>query len=497
MTAPNLTRFIFVTVLFACIPLAGNAAITYVGQGVAEAATGANAAVSPSLASGHAANDINLILVAAETPVAGTVSVAGYTQLFLQSNSSQKLYLFCKLDNGGESDPVVSLSGGASNSPLLAKTYAIRGALNDCSSIVAHSVGQNNGTFDLTVEYPALNVTTAGTFVAIAYWHGENNAGDTTPSGFTDTGFESTDVGTDEAMNLKYQIQTTATNVPAGVINENGAATYTSSALVIALKPAASAPPAPLLLTENWDTVYSNYPYGKPDYPNTWGSSSDGSGLTCFRSVDTSIYDGAPGAFRSEFTSGAGNNEHCMIVYHGAPGNFVPGVEYWLGFSMYLEGTWPADPNPPGGYLILWQMHGLNEGTANNPMMKIDATNGAGAPWSLQVLGDTTNNKPYERNVHYTGCGNVGTGQWVHWVMNFRFGDTNGFWKVYKNGTLCMSDTGLNYFLGVSQWPYTTIGLFHGWVSGSTADPARVFYFDQWRVGRAADGVGYSDVAPR
>jgi hypothetical protein len=248
---------------------------------------------------------------------------------------------------------------------------------------------------------------------------------------------------------------------------------------------------ASLLFSDLWSTVYSPYPSGIPTYPTPWGSSSDPG---CTRTVDTSLYRDAPGSFKAVFGAGATNNSHCMIVYNGPPDNFVPGVEYWLGFSMYLSGSWPAD-TANGAFSILWQMHGDNTGTANNPMAKIDAANGEGGPWKIQVLGDTTNNKPYERSVTYTSCGNVVTGRWVDVVANFKFGNP-GFWKIWFNGAQCIDDSGLNYFLTYTFPPYTTIGLYHGWGNG-TASPQRAIYFDQWRVGRASDGVGYAEVAPR
>ena len=490
-------RWVLVAALFA-MPGISAAAITFVGSGTASWIASPNTTLTPALPAGHAANDINLVLVGNET---GTVTVAGYTQIAFQSSAALKLYLFCKVDGGSESAPSVTLTGGGADNPIITRVYAIRGALANCTDIVAHSASQNNAAADLSVEYPALTVTTPNTFVGIAYIHSQNNTADSTPTGFTNTGYVATSNGNDAAINLKYRIETTAASIAAGAINITGGTDAdVSSSIIFSLRAAGS---GTLMFAEMWDdTNYNDYPHDLPVRNYPWGASGD---KGCTRSVDTGTFYGSAGAFKADQSAITPASSHCMIVYNGptkdSPTRFVPGVEYWIGFSMYMAGTWPADPTP-GNYMILLQMHGSDDHGALNPMFVIDATSGEGQPWKFRVLGDEDSIKSptspaYDRNVSYTGCGTVDTNQWVHWVLNFRFGHSDGFWKIYKNGSLCTTDTGFNYFAGDSKGPYATIGLYHGWGDSGPPSPVRTIYFDQWRVGRTSDGVGYSDVAPR
>jgi len=236
----------YVVLLLLCATHA-HAAITYIGAGTFAEANNAN--VTPTLHASHAANDINLI-VAAFRSTAGSATVTGYTALELEPTGAKKLYLFCRVDGGSESNPTVAVSGGSAGETVIAKAYTIRGALVDCGSIVANVTEQANANVDLTVEYPALTITTANTFVGIMYMHNDSHTSDDTPAGFTDTGFFDSTLGSDTSANLKYQIQTTATNIGAGTITITGGGTAVSSAIVFALKEA-SASTFPTVATES------------------------------------------------------------------------------------------------------------------------------------------------------------------------------------------------------------------------------------------------------
>jgi hypothetical protein len=276
------------------------------------------------------------------------------------------------------------------------------------------------------------------------------------------------------------------------------------------------------------------YPYDDPQYGSLWTSGSDPS-LTagqngCLRAVDnTQAISGTAFHYKQ-------NNQiqgaHCMLNYHGQVGggksaNFVPGKEYNLGVSIFLKtgGGWTL-PNAAGRFVILVQMHGNNLGTANNPHFKIDAGLGTGNPWEFQILGDLTKDKPYDRNVRYK-CGTIVEGVWNHFELQFMFGDAStGYFKVYKDDELCMSDKGLNYFLGEipagGAGPYYTNGVYNGWDDllptatppSPTADqcrndPAvraanptectppdgnREGWVDALKIGRGDLGVGYQEV---
>jgi hypothetical protein len=241
--------------------------------------------------------------------------------------------------------------------------------------------------------------------------------------------------------------------------------------------------------------------------PSTnWNSSTDTGSPAfspCSRTFGTSTERGPYIQYASTYTTYFG--AHCMIVSTkagtGTSQNFIPGVEYWVGFSSYLVeggGSEWVNNNFAGAFDILWQMHGINgEGTANNPMFSLDAAMGEGQPYILKIIGDTTSDKPYERGPDiYTSCGNIVTNQWDDWVFNFTFGNP-GVWRVYRNGTLCLNNSGLNYFVGNTKGPYTTDGTYHGQNSNYVQQPGRTKRTAQFRVGRTDQGASYATVAPR
>lgn len=259
------------------------------------------------------------------------------------------------------------------------------------------------------------------------------------------------------------------------------------------------------------------YPYmDTVIYPNIWSSSSDSG---CNRAVDNGQNLGGT-AFHYK-QNNQPNGSHCMIVWQGPVGgganhSMAIGKEYNYAFNAYLKGSTWTLPNDAGRFVILNQLHGDNSGTANNPHMSIDAGDGTGNHFLVKVLGDTSNQKPYERNISYF-CSTITEDTWHKFEVQVRFGDaTSGYTKIYHNDELCVWDTGLNYFQ-VGQGPYTSVGVYNGWANklpGAPASPSdaqcladptisvwctpkdgnREGYVDSWVIGRGDLGVGYQEV---
>lgn len=187
---------------------------------------------------------------------------------------------------------------------------------------------------------------------------------------------------------------------------------------------------------------------------------------------------------------------------------FAIGTIYWIGESICVD-----DPNiAQFGWYYLTQMHGANQGTADNPMFSIQVH--PSGNWRIQILGDESNAKPYGRNAKIDCVVPVALHAWTDFVMRFRFGGglingvyygsaIGGFWQVWvKNaaGTYvqCVNDTGNNYFPGDTTAPYAKFGQYKGYdFNFEPAIKSRSVWHDQFRIGKETDGIGFADVEPR
>jgi len=101
--------------------------ITFIGAGAGASAN--NASVSPALPSGFQANDLLLCFASARGN--GTLGTpTGWTQLFQVAHSSSginKIALFYKIAVGGDANPTVTYTGGASGHTVIAQCCAFRG----------------------------------------------------------------------------------------------------------------------------------------------------------------------------------------------------------------------------------------------------------------------------------------------------------------------------------------------------------------------------------
>jgi hypothetical protein len=293
------------------------------------------------------------------------------------------------------------------------------------------------------------------------------------------------------------------------------------------------------------------YPYADPAiYGSRWRETDDNSLTPSIGTAGCGTYlDNASGValkgsvvwhfLQQNQIQGA----HCMINWQGQVGggkkaNFVPGFEYNESFNIYLKGNNWVHAQPVSGFWIIIQHHGNNIGTTNNPHFKIDANKAEGNPFIVQVLGDLTNEKPYDRSASYN-CGIVTKNAWHRFEVQFRFGKdaSTGYVKVYHNDELCVFDKGLNYFVGDLETsagcggaancgkgagPYVTFGIYNGWDDllptatppTPTADDCRndaavraanptectapdgnkEGLFDDYRVGRGDLGTSYQEV---
>jgi hypothetical protein len=138
------------------------------------------------------------------------------------------------------------------------------------ATTLAQVVGARGASLDVTVAqqlnasaqniaYPALTVPDDGSLVLIFAWKQDDSGSITTPAGFTAANSLISTTGDDALQTLRYQIQTTATNISSGTLTVTGGAAAISRALVLAFAPptltatavAAGTPPR-VDLTLNW-----------------------------------------------------------------------------------------------------------------------------------------------------------------------------------------------------------------------------------------------------
>jgi hypothetical protein len=185
-------------------------------------------------------------------------------------------------------------------------------------------------------------------------------------------------------------------------------------------------------------------------------------------------------------------------------GEFVKGVEYWLGLSVYLPSDWPTT-YPSGGRSggILWQFHD-RAGTIL-PLVAYHTSGG----WQIQ--NQTYNNRTGGNGVlQVINVPNIPfiIGGWNDFVMNVKFSgnisanDTNGRMRVWVNGTQRVNyDNVQTYFGEQAQGPYIKWGMYQwSWQSHlqqelNASEPlSRTCYHDGLRIGNA--NSSYAEVMP-
>jgi hypothetical protein len=218
------------------------------------------------------------------------------------------------------------------------------------------------------------------------------------------------------------------------------------------------------------------------------------------------------------------------------------GIEYWLGFSVYLE-NWVTEisakvaraqtsPTVNTPWDIIWQDHGEEYYTVTNPANGQIIQRGLNPPANLsvrtddndglgylffQILGTTqplsviTNNftygtsPSYERSVLYK-MGRYTPNKWhdivIHQKLSTRAAPTSGFYNVWMNGTQYVADTGINCYPNTTKGntgalvvsDVHKLGIYKGWSPPISNVHSRAVIHDEIRWGRTIDAVDYADV---
>lgn len=203
-------------------------AITVVGSGTASIAN--NASVTPAAPAGLTAGDLVIILATIRNSGVGTVNTPGGWTLVSGSNN---VVLFARIWTTSATMPTISFTGGVANADTMAQAIAFRGT--ERSSETMYAAGQLNASAQ-DIAYPALDVTGPGQAVVIFAWKQDDSTGYGTPAGFTGVPTVSTTTGDDASQAIRYQIQTTETDIAAGSITVTGGAAAISRAITLAIR---------------------------------------------------------------------------------------------------------------------------------------------------------------------------------------------------------------------------------------------------------------------
>jgi hypothetical protein len=182
-----------------------------------------------------------------------------------------------------------------------------------------------------------------------------------------------------------------------------------------------------------------------------------------------------------------------------SPEAFEKGKEYWLGISVFVPKNWNMNYGSKSNGMV-WQWHGRPfdspDGSWRNiqPIVLWHTADG----WRVNNVNYPTRSPNKELGLgnmkDFLGMAPYKLGQWNDFVINVKFSgsispnDTNGFVKVWINGSKIVDVSGQNYFGEEPQGPYFKFGLYHAyWKSQSTwtGPDDRVLYYDSLRVGDA------------
>jgi hypothetical protein len=212
-------------------------AATYVAAGAASHAD--NAAVTPALYAGGAANDLILVLARIRSSAGTLATPTGYTRLPVNNlTASSTIQLYAKVHSGSESNPTVTPSGGSAGDTVSAVTFGFRGmpcTLPDLADIVVDSWGQSNSSAQ-NIAYPGLYPRLQEGCVVLAIGGKDDDwTSVATLSGFAEAVDASTTTGNDQGLVVDYVIQTTPAVVNESSFTVTGGASAVSHGITIAL----------------------------------------------------------------------------------------------------------------------------------------------------------------------------------------------------------------------------------------------------------------------
>jgi len=214
-------------------------AATFVAAGAVSHAD--NAVVTPALFTGHAANDLILLVGRVRSTSAATLAApVGYTRIKIRGlAAASKMQVWAKVHTGSESNPTVTPTGGAAGDTVSGYTLGLRNmpiTQADLNDLVVHADSLTNASAQ-NIAYPTGRPQPyPGCVVLVLGGKDDDWTSVAQLTGFTEAVDASTTTGNDQGMVADYVIQTTAAMTDPGsfVVTGGGAAVSHGIVLVLA-----------------------------------------------------------------------------------------------------------------------------------------------------------------------------------------------------------------------------------------------------------------------
>jgi hypothetical protein len=216
-------------------------AATFVAAGSMSSAD--NAAVTPAIYAGAAADDWILVLARIRAASNGVIDTPlGYTRIRIPGvSASAEMQLFVKVHSGTESAPTITPTGGAAGDTVSAVTFGLRNmpiALDDLNDAVVDASALTN-TAAQNVAFPGSLVRRSGAYIdgcVVLLLAGKDDAWTSVAAvvGMTEAVDSATTTGNDQSLAVDYVIQTAATHVSPGSFTVTGGISAVSNGFVVA-----------------------------------------------------------------------------------------------------------------------------------------------------------------------------------------------------------------------------------------------------------------------
>jgi len=202
-------------------------------------AHGNNASVAPGLPAGHVSGNTLLCLAAIRNSGAGvpsgcSASSGAYTRLPVFEAASN-VQLFAKIDNGAETTPTVTFTGGVANADTSAQIIKIAGAVYDVDELLVRSASALNAAAQ-NIAFPGLTVKLPNCLIIYVGWKADDWTSVAALAGATEIGEPDTTTGDDQGIVWDYVPQTLAAHIPTGEFVVTGGASAISRGAVLALR---------------------------------------------------------------------------------------------------------------------------------------------------------------------------------------------------------------------------------------------------------------------
>jgi len=216
-------------------------AASFVAAGAMSSAD--NAAVTPALYAGGAANDWIVCVARIREASNGVITINDglYSRLSIQDlDADSSLQVWVKVHTGSEAAPIVTPSGGSAGDTVSAFTFGLRNmpiTWDDVDDVTLGAPAYRNASGQ-NIAYPGQSVMSQGgpvdgAVVVVIGGKDDDWTSVATLTGYTEALDSSTTTGNDQGLVMDYLIQTTAAVVPDGTFTVTGGASAVSTGVTI------------------------------------------------------------------------------------------------------------------------------------------------------------------------------------------------------------------------------------------------------------------------